>query len=76
MLASFRTRNSDDLWYQSKGDVYMKKVIYKAKYYWHSFQYNKHKVLLEDCLSGDIKTDIKTKMQYHERAAVNYIAKF
>ncbi|MEH7385781.1 hypothetical protein V7147_10275 [Bacillus sp. JJ1521] len=53
----------------------MKRFIYKVKYYWHSMQYNKNKILIEDCRSEDIKSEIKTKMQYHERAAVNYITK-
>ncbi|WP_159439973.1 hypothetical protein [Bacillus sinesaloumensis] len=53
----------------------MKKFVYKVKYYWHSLQFKKNKVLFEDCLSEDLKTDIKSRMQYHERAAINYIAK-
>jgi len=53
----------------------MKKVIYKIKYYWHTVQYNKSKNLFEECLSMDKKSEIKIKMQYHERAAINYIAK-
>ncbi|WP_223254409.1 hypothetical protein [Bacillus sp. HNG] len=54
----------------------MKKAIYKLKYYWHSMQYNKQKALFEDCrYEKDKKSDIISKMQYHERAALNYIAK-
>ena len=60
---------------ESKGELCMKKVIYKAKYYWHSLQYNKNRNLFEDCRDEDIKSTIKSKMQYHERAAVNYIVK-
>lgn len=53
----------------------MKKAIYKVKYYWHSLHFTMNKVLFNDCLDEDKKLDIKTKMQYHERAAVNYITK-
>nr|WP_309098413.1 hypothetical protein [Fredinandcohnia onubensis] len=54
----------------------MKKAVYKAKYYWHSMQFNKHRTLLEDCRSSQLKQTIESKMQYHERAAINTIAKF
>lgn len=53
----------------------MKKVIYKARYFWHSIQFNKNRALLEDCLCQELKTNIETKMHYHEREAINYIAK-
>ncbi|WP_154670436.1 hypothetical protein [Bacillus timonensis] len=53
----------------------MKKAIYKAKYYWHSMQFNKNRTLLEDCLSQKLKSQIESKMQYHEREAINYITK-
>lgn len=58
-----------------KGEYVMKRVIYKAKFYWHSMQFNKNRTLLEDCRSSELKQTIQSKMQYHERAAVNYIAK-
>ncbi|WP_449537892.1 hypothetical protein [Ferdinandcohnia sp. Marseille-Q9671] len=53
----------------------MKKVIYKVKYVWHSFQFNKNRALLQECLAKDLKTDLESKMQYHEREAINYITK-
>ncbi|MDR4890079.1 hypothetical protein RGU12_21515 [Fredinandcohnia sp. QZ13] len=53
----------------------MKKAIYKVKYYWHSMQFNKNRTLLEDCLSQKLKSDIESKMKYHEREAINYITK-
>ncbi|WP_453993296.1 hypothetical protein [Bacillus nitroreducens] len=53
----------------------MKKVIYKAKYYYHNFQYNKNRALLEDCLCVKLKADIRSKMNYHEREAINYMTK-
>lgn len=53
----------------------MKRAIYKVKYYWHIMQFNKNRTLLEDCRNSELKRTIRSKMQYHERAAVNYIAK-
>ncbi len=55
--------------------ICMKKVIYKVKYVWHSFQFNKNRALLQECLAKDLKTDLESKMQYHEREAINYITK-
>ncbi|MFD1780179.1 hypothetical protein ACFSFW_16055 [Fredinandcohnia salidurans] len=54
----------------------MKKAIYKAKYYWHSMQFNKNRTLLEGCRSSQLKQTIESKMQYHEREAINTISKF
>ncbi|WP_180271631.1 hypothetical protein [Fredinandcohnia onubensis] len=53
----------------------MIKLIYKAKYYWHSFQFSKNRALLEDCLCQNLKSTIEMKMYYHKRAANNYITK-
>jgi hypothetical protein len=60
---------------KSKGEICMKKVIYKARYFWHSIQFNKNRALLEDCLCQELKTNIESKMHYHEREAINYITK-
>ncbi|MEH7383237.1 hypothetical protein V7138_22435 [Bacillus sp. JJ1533] len=53
----------------------MKKMIFKAKYYWHSFQFNRNRAMLEGCLCQDIRTNLESKMQYHEREAITYVAK-
>ncbi|WP_157256192.1 hypothetical protein [Bacillus timonensis] len=53
----------------------MKRLILKAKYYWHSLQFSKNKALLEDCLCANTKSDIQSKMQYHERKAISHLTK-
>ncbi|MEK5444741.1 hypothetical protein [Fredinandcohnia sp. FSL W7-1320] len=53
----------------------MRKTIYKAKYYWHTFQFSKNRALLEDCLCENLKYTIEMKMYYHKRAAFNYMVK-
>lgn len=61
--------------YKIERGICVKKAIYKVKYYWHSMQFNKNRTLLEDCLSQKLKSDIESKMKYHEREAINYITK-
>ncbi|MFS0862257.1 hypothetical protein [Fredinandcohnia sp. 179-A 10B2 NHS] len=53
----------------------MKNVINKVRFYYHSMQYNKNRVLLEDCLCQQMKKDIELKMHYHEREAVQRMIK-
>ena len=47
----------------------MKKLIYRVKYHWHSYQHGYHKILLKDCISPEIRTKLIRKLEFHEKMA-------
>ncbi|WP_442596404.1 hypothetical protein [Neobacillus sp. D3-1R] len=53
----------------------MLKNLMKLKYYWHSFRYRYHGLLLDGCLCHDLRSQIKRKVDYHERKAVSLLVK-
>jgi len=48
----------------------VKKIFYKGKYYWHSFQHHYNELLQQDCLCEELKAKFKVKAIYHNSKAV------
>ncbi|MCA1031382.1 hypothetical protein LCL95_10125 [Bacillus timonensis] len=52
------------------------KGYYRLKYYYHTFQYQQHHLLLKGCLCDKIKSKISSKLSYHEQKALLLMTRF
>jgi hypothetical protein len=50
--------------------VLLKSVLLKGKYYYHLFQYHHIKMMQQDCLSDELKCELKVKSLYHNSKAI------
>jgi hypothetical protein len=48
------------------GKLVLKSKFMKVSFYWHLFQQRHHELLLEDCLSEELKSKSKIKALYHQ----------
>ncbi|WP_041967820.1 hypothetical protein [Mesobacillus selenatarsenatis] len=50
----------------------MKKLIYRVKYHWHSYQHGYNKALIKDCICPDLRKKLANRMEFHEKMAADH----
>jgi hypothetical protein len=50
--------------------VLLKSMFIKGKYFYHVFQHRHNELLQQDCLSEDLKSELKVKALYHNSKAI------
>jgi len=50
--------------------VLLKNVLLRGKYYYHLFQYRHIEMMQNDCLSEELKCELKVKSLYHNSKAI------
>lgn len=53
----------------------LKSSLIKAKYYWHLFRQHYNELLIKDCLSEELKKELKVKALYHHSKAIELVYK-